>query len=387
MLEAICHYLGWQPTEEEAETSSAVLPVERTYAAFDGSRIVGGAGSYGFELTVPGGRVPSAGVTVVGVLPTHRRRGFLRRMMHTQLADLRERGEPVAVLWASDEQIYGRYGYGLASLSLELALPRSWATFRPGLPDPRGAVRLLDQDEALRALPTVYDRVRATTPGFVSRTRAWWESRVLSESEWRRRGAGPLNKALLEVDGRPAGYALYRIKRDDGFKGSVRVVEALGADAAATRDVWRFLLSIDWMDEITARLLPVDHPLVLQVGRMTKLGLAVQDGLWVRLVDVASALSARRYRDGRVALEVTGDPVFPDNTGAWTIEDGVVRRGARRRPDVRLDVGSLAAVYLGGFTFAELARAQLVEEATRGGVARADAVFRSDVAPWCPEIF
>src|SRR5262245_60126414 len=226
-------------------------------------------------------------------------------------------------------------------------------------------------------------------PGFLSRSPSWWQQRILADDERRRRGAGPLNRAVLEVGGRPAGYALYRVKRElsDEFKGSVRVLEAIGVDGAATRDVWRFLFEIDWMDEITAWLLPVDHPLVLQAARINRLGLELMDGLWVRAVDVGAALSGRGYSgDGRATLEVTADPLFADNVGAWTIEDGIARR-SRRRPDVRLDVQALGAAYLGGFSFAELARAELVEEASRGGLARADALFHTDVAPWCPEIF
>ena len=118
--------------------------------------------------------------------------------------------------------------------------------------------------------------------------------------------------------------------------------------------------------------------------RPNRLHWRVVDGLWLRLVDVGAALSARAVTgDGRVTFDVTSDPIFPDNVGTWTVEDGVARR-SRRRADVRLDVQALASAYLGGFTFAELARAGRVEEVARGGVARADALYRVDVKPWCP---
>jgi predicted acetyltransferase len=192
---------------------------------------------------------------------------------------------------------------------------------------------------------------------------------------------------LLEIDGRPAGYAIYRIYQyPTEWKRSLRVQEAQGLDPRATREIWRFLLGIDWMDEIEARLLPVDHPLWHLVARPRFLGMKLHDGLWVRLVDVGAALSARSYAaDGRVTIEVVSDPLF-ENMGVWTIADGVARR-SRRRPDVRLDVQALGSVYLGGFSFAELARAGQVEEVARGGPARADELFRTDAAPWCPEIF
>lgn len=389
-LGCLGHYVGWQATEEEAVRFSRLLPLERAHAAFEDGAIVGATGVMPLELTVPGGPVPCAGVTIVGVLPSHRRRGLLRRLMDAQLRDVRERGEPLAALWASEETIYGRFGYGMASLTLLLKAERRELGLRAGLPPREGRVRLVGHDEALQGFPRVYERVRRGRPGFLSRSREWWELRQLDDDPERRRGGGPLHRALLELDGRAAGYALYRVAeegRGADWRKTVRVREALGVDARATREVWRFLLEIDWMDALEAWLLPVDHPLLLVVARLNKLDAKVVDGLWVRLVDVGAALSARAYAaDDHVTLEVTDDPVLPENAGTWTIEGGVARR-SRRRPDVRLDVQALGAAYLGGFSFAELARAERVQEASRGGVARADALFRTDAAPWCPETF
>jgi predicted acetyltransferase len=202
-------------------------------------------------------------------------------------------------------------------------------------------------------------------------------------------GAGPLNRALLELDGKPLGYALYRIadsEEDDGWQRKLRVVEAIGVDPVATREVWRFLLEVDWLEEIRAWLLPTDHPLIHLVARPDYLRLRADTGLWTRLVDVGAALSARSYaRDGRVTFEVS-DAFCTWNAGAWTLADGVAKR-SRRAADLRLDVTSLGATFLGGFSFTQLARAGLVEELRRGGLARADALFATDRQPWCPEIF
>jgi predicted acetyltransferase len=387
-LGAIGHYFGWVPTAEQIEGFTTYLPLDRMHAAFDDGKIFAGAGAYPFELTVPGGPVTCAGVTVVGVHPTHRRRGVLRRLMTTQLADIRERGEPIAALWASEDTIYGRYGYGPASRCAEIRLPRAYADLRPGTPPREGQVRLVDHDEAMKTFPRIYERLRRSTPGFVLRTRDWWEKRTLDDTqEWRRAGAGPLNRALLELDGKPVGYALYRIaQHPTEFKRTLRVQEALGLDARATRELWRFLLGVDWMEDVEARLLPLDHPIWQLVARPRLLGMHVWDGLWVRPVDVGATLNGRTYRDGRATLEIVSDPLFEDNVGCWTIADGRARRSSRR-PDVRLDVQGLGSVYLGGFTFAELARGGRIEEVARGGIARADAVFDTDTQPWCPEIF
>jgi predicted acetyltransferase len=329
-------------------------------------------------------------VTVVGTLPTHRRRGLLTRMMRAQLDDIRERGEPIAALFASEETIYGRYGYGLASLRQQVTLPRNWASMGVGAPPRIGAVRLIGQDEAARVFPRIYERVRKYTPGFLSRSKDWWELRRLrDEPDERPAGAGPLNYALFELDGRPSAYALYRIaKREDGGQSTrrLRVTEAIGADVTGTREIWRFLFGIDWVDDILTWLLPVDHPLMHMVARLDRLDLTVETGLWVRLVDVGAALSARGYaRDSRVTFEVA-DTFCPWNAGTWTLADGVARRSTRAA-DLRLDVTALGATYLGGFSFGQLARAGLVEEARRGGLARADAMFATDRAPWCPEMF
>jgi len=362
---AIGHYFGWVPSVDDLERFSKLLTPARMHAAFDGDQAVAGAGAFTFGMTAPGSvTVPCAGVTVVGTLPTHRRRGLLTRMMRAQLDDIREREEPIAALFASEETIYGRYGYGLASLRYEMRLPRTLAALRAGTPPRSGHVRLLEHDEALKSFPGLFDRVRKTTPGFYSRSRDWWEVRRLRDDpKHRPPGGGPLNRALLEIDGRAAGYALYRItqREEDGrWKGRLRIMEALGVDLPATREIWRFLFEIDWMDEILTWLLPVDHPLIHLVARPGSLNLRTETGLWVRLVDVGAALSARGYaRDSRVTFEVA-DTFCPWNAGTWTLADGVARRSTRAA-DLRLDVTALGATYLGGFSFVQLARAGLVE--------------------------
>ncbi len=349
-LGAIGHYFGgW--TTEDAERFGRVLPAERLHAVFDGDAIVAAAGVFPFELSVPGAQLPCAGVTVVGVLPTHRRQGLLGRMMRKQLADVRERGEPVAALWASEETIYGRYGYGLAAQDAMIRASRVHAALHPELPGRTGTTRLVDHDEALAVFPRIYDRVRRRQPGFISRSKDWWELRKLDDSRESRRGAGKLNRVLLEIDGKQAGYALYRIKlafEDATNKSQVRVSEAIGDSPVAVRELWRYLLAIDWVDEIQCELLPADHPIFLLVQRPNRLNWKLFDGLWLRLIDVGAALSARSTAgDGRVTFDVSADPIFPDNVDTWTVTEGGARRSRRR----------------------------------------ADALYRVGVKPWCPEIF
>ena len=388
-LFGIGHYLGRErPDDAWTERWLKNFELERMLAAFDGAAIVGGAGAFTCRLSVPGAVVPTAGVTVVGVLPTHRRRGILRELMRAQLDDVHSRGEPVAALFASEETIYGRFGYGLASKCLELKIARDRSGYRPDV-STVGSTRLVSQDDALELLPPVYERLWRETPGMLERPRSWWEHRFLPDPEELRFGGGPKQYAVLEVDGAVAGYALYRLRTSFGDLGpetTVQAIEAVGVDGAATASIWRFLLDIDWVRTISARLLPVDHPLLLLLARPNFARPTVQDALWVRLVDVGEALDARGYADdGRIVFEVR-DAFCPWNEGRWALEGGSAARtdGAA---DLALDVPDLASAYLGGFTFRQLARAGRVEERTPGALAAADAMFRTDVAPWSPEIF
>ena len=387
---AIGHYFGgWPADDEAAERFSKNLPLERMHATLDGDRIVGGAGAFPFEMTVPGGTVRCGGVTVVGVLPTHRRKGILTAMMRTQLEDIRERGEPIAALWASEEVIYRRYGYGLASLAGEMGLSSGYAGLRQP-PDDTASVRLVPLTDAKDVIAPIYDRVRARTPGMFVRTDAWWETRNLSDPPDRRQGGGEKNVLVVELDGVPAGYTLYRVHTSfeaGASTGHVDVIEAVSDGPVATRELWRVLLDMDWKATLKAYLLPIDHPLIHQLRYPRRMKLRVGDGLWVRLVDVGAALSARAYGDdGPVVLEVE-DPFLPENAGRWRVADGAAEQ-TDEEPDLVLDVGELAGPYLGGFTFGELVRSGLVREAREGGAARADAAFLTDTPkPWCPEIF
>ncbi len=387
-LDAISHYFGQENQVEDAERFAQWIEVERMHAAFDGDRIVGGAGAFTYRMSVPGGAtVPAGGVTVVGVLPTHRRRGVLTSMMKAQLEDCRARGDLVAYLWASEATIYGRFGYGLASRigSLRLAQDRSRFA-RPFAP--RGTVRLVGLEEAARSFPALYDQLAAQRPGMFSRSKAWWETRRLFDDPARRQG-GPLNRALLELDGAPAGYALYRVKQDWQYgysRGVVTIGEVVTPTPEATRELWRWLFDFDWTSEFSADLLPLDHPLFLLLAEPRRLQFTLNDGVWLRLVDLPGALAARSYAAAEPVVLEVADALLPENAGRWRVSS----RGAERtdqEPDLRLDVAQLGSVYLGGFDFAGLARALLVEELTPEAAHRADELFRTGIEPWCAEIF
>jgi predicted acetyltransferase len=250
-------------------------------------------------------------------------------------------------------------------------------------------VRFVEPEEAAKLFPPVYDAVRAVTPGMFERSATWWEIRVLSDPPEFRGGGGPKHFVVHEVDGVPQGYAIYRLSGewgDFGPESAVRANEVMEATPEATVSLWRFLLDIDWTKAATTFLLPVDHPLFLLLARPNQARPRLGDGLWTRLVDVGAALSARRYAgDGSLVLDVR-DEVCPWNEGRWRVEGGEAS-STDDAADLALDVGDLGSVYLGGFSFRELSRAGRVEELVQGAIDRADSIFRTDVAPWCPEIF
>src|SRR6476660_5081052 len=362
-LNVITHYFGGENTREDAERFAKWIEVERRHAAFEGDRIIGGAGAFTYRMSVPGGAlVPAAGITVVGVLPTHRRRGVLRKLMQEQLDDCRARGDEVAYLWASEATIYGRFGYGLASRIGAVELPRERTRFAQPF-EPRGTVRLLDLEEAAKLFPPLYEQVFSQRPGMFTRSKAWWETRKLSDDPARRRG-GPLNRALLELDGKPAGYALYRVAQDwtaGVSSGRVTIQEVVTPTPEATRELWRWLLDFDWTSQLTADLLPLDHPLFLLLAEPRRMKFQVNDGVWVRILDVQAALSARTFSgDGAVVLDVR-DGFMPESAGRYRVAaDGVERTDAEA--EIALDVSALGSVYLGGFTFRQLAESFRAEE-------------------------
>jgi predicted acetyltransferase len=379
----------------------------RSLGAFDpglpvGRDIVGTTGVYSFPMTVPGAVLPVAGVTMVAVLPTHRRRGILRSMMRRQLADIAAQAEePIAALWAAETPLYGRYGYGRASSHAFFRFRRGEGTLSPLAPaDPALTLRLAEPAEVAGDLAKVYACVAARQPGFFGRDDDWWE-RVLDDPEEDRHGASPL-RCLLAGDGNGVrGYALYRAvaRWEQGTvlpDSSVSVWELVSADPAAGAALWRDLLSRDLVTEITADLRPVEDPLLYQLHDSRRARLQLSDNLWVRIIDLPAALTRRAYAGPvDVVLDVT-DELLPANSGHWRLRaagGGAPGTGAAScvqtddPADIALDVRELGAAYLGGTRLGALATAGLVSELRPGTLGPLSAAMTWDPAPWCPRIF
>ena len=374
-------------TDEDWERERITLPERRALAAFDDGRAVALAGAYEFDLTIPGGQLPCAGVTWVGVQPTHRRQGVLRRLMTQQLADAREWGEPIAALWASEAAIYGRFGYGLAAPSATVKVDSGRFELRDD-PGRQGTWRLVDLDTAYELVWPVHEHVRRDRPGMLTRSEHWWRRHRLADPEKWRRGASQKFYAVLDLDGAVAGYALYRVKDewDGGFaKSVVRVTEAFATSPAAEREVWRYLCGIDLTTTVDANPFDPNSSLFLMVRDARALHMRVSDGLWLRLVDVDAALRARSYRDVDPVVVGVRDELCPWNEGVYRLGAEAGRTDAA--PELELDVADLAAVYLGAFDFAALARADRVHELTPGALERASDLVNTPLPPFCPEVF
>src|SRR6185437_1614290 len=355
---------------------------DRTLAAFDGSTQVGVTMCYSFRLSVPGQEVlPAAGVTFVSVLPTHRRRGVLRSLMLRQLADVRDRGEPLAILWASEAVIYGRYGYGRASWHLDFTLHHgegrlagTAASAEDGL-----RLRIAEPEAALPELAKVYDAVLATRPGMFGRNDAWWRSAIYDPAE-HRQGAGPLRCLLAEDASGTRGYALYAgVDTWAGFlpENVLTVRELMATDLAASAALCTDLLSRDLTTEFRLPHRPVDDPLLYQLADPRRTRPKLNDNLWVRIVDLPRALAGRRYAcPVDVVLEVQ-DEILPANAGRWRLTTTAEAPGgglaascvpASSPADLALDVTELGAAYLGGTRLGAMAGSGLVAELRPGAI-------------------
>jgi predicted acetyltransferase len=357
--------------------------VERALAVVDGDAIVGTGRLYSMELTVPGlAIVPAAGVSAIAVLPTHRRRGALRAMMGQLLDDAVAAGEPLAILNASEGAIYGRYGFAPATQAIHYEISRHEA--RLLAPPPPARIRLVDPDEVLKVFPEVFDRVRRSRPGAVSRPTPWWRDEFLDFPV-----PGVRFDVLVERDGRPDGYVSYKFQRQwpEHANGRVVVRELAAASPEALAALWHYLVSIDLVRVIELHHCAVDDPLPWlltspRAANVTSMG----DSLWLRLLDVPAALAARRYGyRGGLVLEVVDEFRSGGNAaGRFALEvggRGVVCTRTTARPDLTLGVAELSAAYLGGIRYETLANAGRVREHAGGALARADAMFASPRLP------
>lgn len=388
------------PIEQQLELDRQIFEPERSLAAFDDDRMVGTTLAFSFGLTVPGGGiVGAAGISAVAVLPTHRRRGILSALMRRQLTDIAAGGEPVAALFASEAAIYGRYGYGSAAEQYSFTINRGEGRLRPrpGGPVAPPVLRLAEPRDSVADLRSVYDVVRATRPGMLTRSDAWWNV-LLADPEFMREGSCPLRCVIAEDQSGPRGYALYAAKPDwgrDEMPAQVLWIRDLFAvDPAAAAALWADLLSRDLVSEVRTRMRPTDDPLLHLLADPRRARARVSDGLWIRLVDLPAALRERRYACGVDLVIEVADHLLPANEGRWRLQAGGPADQAEptcertaAAADIVLPVSALGAAFLGGTRLGALAGAGLVTELRPGTLAALSAALWWDPAPWSPMMF
>lgn len=382
-MRAIESAFGGHVRPEDVQNERKVIDPARCLAAFDGNDIVGCASSVVFEMTVPGGTIPTVGITGVGVVPTHRRRGVNTALMRRQLDDVRDEGHAIAALFASEGGIYGRFGYGLATFDASVDIEASRSAFIPG-PDGDGRVRLLERDAAKERYLSIYDRSRLTRPGAMKMEPNWFDY------EFADKHFGEERKfffALHETGNECDGAAVYTIKHEWELvpKSVVELYELDALTPSVYAQMWRFVLDLDLIDKVKAWTRPVDEPLLRLLREPRRLNMRLKDGLWVRLLDIPRALAARRYpHDGRVVFDVR-DAFCPWNEGRYAVDagaDGATCEQTDEEADLLLTTNELAAAYLGGSSFSQLHRAGRVNEERPGALGTADAMFAWDPPPW-----
>lgn len=380
---------GFDPPEGD-ERFRRLVPLDRTRCGFDEGQMVGTLGTFDLTMTVPGGAVACGGTTMVAVVPTHRRRGLLRAMMRSHLDDVREHEEPIAGLWASDSAIYGRFGYGCASISCEITVGRGHVDLHRLAPH-SVPVRLIDRDEAIGVAPAVYERLQGRFPGFFARSPDWWESRSFRDTDAARHGATSLRYAVVDGEDGITGYATYRTKADwdDGHgSGEVRVKDLFGTTPESWAALWSFLTSQDLVSQTVADIRSTQDPIFDLLEGSRRARAVRSDGLWIRIMDVPAALTARAYSSPVEVVLGVSDPLG-DISGTYRLSANgadVTCSASSDEPEVMLDLEDLGAGYMGMPRFRELARLGRVKGSDQVLTA-IDAAFRWDPPPWCPEIF
>ena len=385
---------GGDLNEDRWEFDERLFEFDRCFGFRAGERWVATCGAFTRVMTTPGASVPIGAVTIVTVAPTHRRQGLLTTMMRHQLADIHARKEPVALLWASESTIYGRFGYGSAVPRLFVSGQTRSTAFLPSIELGDGWIEEVDNAEFKAVVPALHARLLPQRPGALDRSDVFWE-RDLTDRPEDRHGAPPIRYALhYSAAGEVDGYARFKVSSPwsgDLIDGEVEIVELDAVDAQARASLWRFLFDLDLVRRFKAYGVAVDEPLRYQLADPRTMTTTLTDSTYVRIVDLPKALAARRYgADLDVVVQVS-DRLLEHNDGTFRIqadaEGARVTKAGRRRPDLSLGIRELGSIYLGGVPLTALHRAGLVSERTPGAVAAMTMAFDWPQKPYCPDNF
>lgn len=378
--------------DEIASPIFGVMDDDRTFLAWDGSQLVGTSANFSLDVSVPGGSVPTAGVTFIGVRPTHRRQGVMSAMLDTLHADGIARKEPLAALWAADPAIYPRFGYGCATLLMRTQIPCTSGALDRAQVDESLRFRMVPPADSLDDIAPVYNAVRAARGG-VPALDERWHARQTWDPSSNRNGASSLFDVLVEDDTGVRGFLRYNIKPDwtgAHSDGTVNIYRLMSTDPAAHAALWRYALTLDLVSKVSWFNAPVDDPIQLWLQQPRHAMRQVEDSLYVRILDLPAALAARTYTTAvDIVLEVA-DERFPGNAGRWRLaadSTGATCERTSDPPALSVDIGELGAAYLGGASLPALHLAGWAEEHTPGALVAFDHALRTPLAPYCPFVF
>ncbi len=395
-LDLLALVFGEPLDAEDRRLETSVQDLSRSVAAFDGGRMAGCLADYPFDLSVPGGSLPTAGTTWVGVLPTHRRRGIMRAMVSRHLTSAAERGEVLAALWASEAGIYGRFGYGaaldMAHLSLRVDGGLAWHDRALPAAD---SVRLVPLDQAVAVIDPIYEACRGRRAGMHRRSIAFWRFQALSTRKSVLAGAAGKYVVVARVDGVDSAYAIYGMGEEHGDGGSpgnvLYLTELAGLTPSAEASMWRFLAAHDLITKVVARRRPTDDVLPLVLTDPRRVEQRRSDSLYVRVLDVPAALRGRQYADSADFTLRIHDDLLEANDGTWRVqvssEDVSVEPISTETPDLEMDIRGFGSLYLGGRSLRRMADAGFVTVANPEVIHPFDAAFRAAEAGWAPEVW
>jgi len=376
-----------------AQDVQTLWDFQRVWAAVEDDAVVGTTRSWATELTVPGGALlPGSAVAGVSVLPTHRRRGILRGLLAAESSAARERGEAVAVLWASDARIYGRFGFGAATRTSTWTVDTG-ASVVPGAARPGALAILPPSAEARDLIRGVFEAHRVRQPGEIRRREFTWDDALGLRPNVRGEEAWVGTLALhRDADGAVDGYVRYHLEerweRRRGV-GILHIDELHALTDEAYRDLWRLACTMEFAGSVQAADRPpherlpwlVDDPRTAQPSDAT-------DGLWLALLDPARALAARTYlTSGRLVLGIADAAGSVTTVDLDATPDGARCRGVTTTPDLTVDARDVAAAYLGGATLRDATVVRGVDEHRPGALALLDRLLRTLDPPWCSTFF
>lgn len=362
------------------------LKNEWTTAAFHKGKIIATSGGYPFEMRLNGKVVHADGVTAVGTEPGFRRRGLVREMITRRLHQVHEHEkQSVAILWASMAAIYQRFGYGLASTHV-------WSRFDPRLAsfqfphDAMGYVRIVEEAEGMPIIQKLYGK-------FI-------EDRTLDlhrdDDMWKRHFGDKKSRSYVAVfysaDDEPEGYVAYgtrsdrKLEEEGGPDQRLWVREFIYSNISAYRALWEFLREHDLVATVDLNM-PIDDPALNLLLEPRLLGDDVYDGLWLRVVDAAQALTQRNYSlPGSIVLEIQEDAECPWNERRFALDtdgENVEVAETNKTPNATLSPNGLASLLSGNATLSQLHRVGRADVQDPTKLVPIDFMFSTKYRPFC----